>query len=598
MSRRGFLFQNMLLICFISALILFICFTVGKTFLTAISAEHTLIPADFIFVGMALVNTFFATYSLFFKTDFKPFLILFVVCVVLTFVFKEKIYTGYYTKATGYTLPFALIIYFLAASVPIHYDSGLYHIQALKWIEEYAVVPGLGNLHARLAFNPNLFNLTAGFSFSQFFNQPIYAVNSFFSIVFLYFLLTIFFDKNLNLPISIYIFIFLLCAFSILFIDARVSYPTADLAAGLLPFYLFIRYLIALNAPEQKSKSPFPSELIVVFIILAVYILTIKISSLPILLLPILLLFRFKNTFDKGLLIYAFVITVFIVLPWLTKNYFLSGYLIFPVPSIDIFNPDWKIPIAAVDFERRSIIDWAKIASTNFSEVEKMPITEWFPTWYKNISSTWRIMVALAFTSPILFGLQYYFNKKIRTRNDILIIWLTSFVGTCFWFFTAPDVRFGFPFIITAAFAPILFLGNLFLKLRRINTIIRTTGKKTVRLLLCISPYIFVGLLFVIHFKQFLFLRHDAPEIRFLKPLAPDSQTFYRSKDVEGANKNVEFSNKPIEYEIKRIGNFNLFVPINDDRCYCQPLPCTPYYNVNLILRGETLQEGFRVNKN
>ena len=217
---------------------LFICFTVGKTFLTALSVEHTLIPTDFIFVGMALVNTFFTTYSLFFKTDFKPFLILFVVCAVLTLFFKEKICTGYYTKAIACTFPFALIIYFLAASVPIHYDSGLYHIQAVKWIEQYAVVPGLGNLHGRLAFNPNLFNLTAGFSFSQFFNQPIYAVNSFFGIVFLYFILTIFLERDRQLPDVLSVFIFLLGAFSILFIDARVSYPTSDLAAGLLPFYL------------------------------------------------------------------------------------------------------------------------------------------------------------------------------------------------------------------------------------------------------------------------------------------------------------------------------------------------------------------------
>ncbi len=566
--------------------------------MTALNAEQTLIPTDFIFVGMALVNTFFTAYSLLFKTDFKPFLILFVVCVALTCVFKEKIYTVYYTKATGYTLPFALIIYFLAASVPIHYDSGLYHIQALKWIEEYAVVPGLGNLHGRLAFNPNLFNLTAGFSFSQFFNQPIYAINSFFGIVFLYFILTIFLERNRKLPDVLSVFIFLLGTFSILFIDARVPYPTTDLAAGLLPFYLFIRYLIALNAPEQKSKLLFSSDLIVVFIIIAVYILTVKLSSLPILLLPILLLFRFKNTFDKRLLLYAFATAVFIILPWLIRNYFLSGYLIFPFPSIDIFNPDWKIPISAVDFERRSVTDWAKIASTNFSQIGKMPIIEWFPIWYKNISITWRIMIALAFASPILFGLEYYFNKNLRISNDFLIIWFTSFIGTCFWLFTAPDVRFGFPFIITAALSPILFLDNFFLKLRKINTIIRKTEKKTAILLPLISPSIFVGLLFVLHFKQFLFLRHDAPEIRFLKPLAPDSQTFYRSKDVEGANKNVEYSNKRIEYEIKKIGNFKLFVPVNDDRCYCQPLPCTPYYNEKLILRGETLQEGFRVNNN
>ena len=29
----------------------------------------------------------------------------------------------------------------------LHFDSGLYHAQAIRWIEEYGVVPGLANLH-------------------------------------------------------------------------------------------------------------------------------------------------------------------------------------------------------------------------------------------------------------------------------------------------------------------------------------------------------------------------------------------------------------------------------------------------------------------
>ena len=33
------------------------------------------------------------------------------------------------------------------------YDTGLYHAQYIKWIRNYPVVPGLGNLHGRFAFN-------------------------------------------------------------------------------------------------------------------------------------------------------------------------------------------------------------------------------------------------------------------------------------------------------------------------------------------------------------------------------------------------------------------------------------------------------------
>ena len=34
-----------------------------------------------------------------------------------------------------------------------NYDHGLYHMQTVRWIHDFAIVPGLGNLHHRLAFN-------------------------------------------------------------------------------------------------------------------------------------------------------------------------------------------------------------------------------------------------------------------------------------------------------------------------------------------------------------------------------------------------------------------------------------------------------------
>lgn len=43
----------------------------------------------------------------------------------------------------------------------MHVDTGLYHAQAIRWIEEYGVVPGLGNLHSRFAYNSAAFPLCA-----------------------------------------------------------------------------------------------------------------------------------------------------------------------------------------------------------------------------------------------------------------------------------------------------------------------------------------------------------------------------------------------------------------------------------------------------
>src|SRR5688500_16524798 len=46
---------------------------------------------------------------------------------------------------------------YLAAGPPLVYDTGFYHAQAVRWINEYPAVPGLANLHGRLAFNSSWF---------------------------------------------------------------------------------------------------------------------------------------------------------------------------------------------------------------------------------------------------------------------------------------------------------------------------------------------------------------------------------------------------------------------------------------------------------
>ena len=55
----------------------------------------------------------------------------------------------------------------------MHYDTGLYHAQAIRWIEEYGVVPGLANLHSRFGYNSASFALSAFFSETWLIGQQI-----------------------------------------------------------------------------------------------------------------------------------------------------------------------------------------------------------------------------------------------------------------------------------------------------------------------------------------------------------------------------------------------------------------------------------------
>ena len=69
----------------------------------------------------------------------------------------------------------------------MHVDTGLYHAQAIRWIEEYGVVPGLGNLHSRFAYNSAAFPLCAVYSMrwlgGSLFPEGIHAVQGFLALL-------------------------------------------------------------------------------------------------------------------------------------------------------------------------------------------------------------------------------------------------------------------------------------------------------------------------------------------------------------------------------------------------------------------------------
>lgn len=55
--------------------------------------------------------------------------------------------------AFGLTFVFWLWLSNRAMSPSLLYDTGMYHMPVVEWSKAYAIVPGLGNLHGRLAFN-------------------------------------------------------------------------------------------------------------------------------------------------------------------------------------------------------------------------------------------------------------------------------------------------------------------------------------------------------------------------------------------------------------------------------------------------------------
>src|ERR1700722_3645896 len=84
---------------------------------------------------------------------------------------------------------FSLMILVLNAGPTMMDDTDSYHIQMIKWIQEYGSVPGIANLHLRFGFNTSWFTSIGLFSYPVAGLNSYLVLNGLLSIWFCYFLL-------------------------------------------------------------------------------------------------------------------------------------------------------------------------------------------------------------------------------------------------------------------------------------------------------------------------------------------------------------------------------------------------------------------------
>jgi hypothetical protein len=83
-----------------------------------------------------------------------------------------------------FTISFLALLFLYWIIPPLNVDSGEYHYIAIRWYEQFKVIPGLANVHGRLAFNPGSFIISAAWSFTDLTGQSIYPLNGVLVLVF------------------------------------------------------------------------------------------------------------------------------------------------------------------------------------------------------------------------------------------------------------------------------------------------------------------------------------------------------------------------------------------------------------------------------
>jgi hypothetical protein len=553
--------------------------------------------AEKFLIGLVACNTLVSIVSIFSPINIFIAFFFFVVGFILLFLnisdfhyffkkLKEKRFIIFIS------LLFLIVGFFLALGPHESYDTDLYHLQTIKWIERYPVVPGLANLHGRIGYNSNVFTLFAFTSLQGIFDQEIYSINfSIFFIVVCYFI---------NLLFTLYlkdgitnVFFLILFVFLIILRLKNLSSPSPDFLSSVITLFIFSR-LIEISTRYEK----FNFEIFIPVIILSVYLLTVKLSALPILLISFFILLKFKVKY-KDIYWLSFLILV-IIMPWIVRNIILTGWLVYPQTVVDIFNFDWKVPLASVVKEKIAITGWARIRGDYHTVAAAMDFREWFPIWWQSQIFLHRLIILLSFIFPIIIT-ALNITRVIKISYLTYSIVITSLAGVIFWLLLAPTWRFGESYLLIASMTPLLVLKKDLLKSNYITKIlilvlVFTFGYYTLHKNFVVL-FLFVGFLYInYHYNLF-----NNIKINFIFIMLLFFSTYIKRNFafVASNSSNLILPKKnPIpsilKFKTYEMSGVTIYVPLEGDRCYDIDFPCTPYPDSTLVLRGNTLRHGFK----
>ncbi len=426
---------------------------------------------SYIVAGIVISTVYAQLFSLISGVGLAANALMVVLCVIIVVYYRNELIADAYTmihrmtadhNGLFYLLIFLIMAYGTAHGI-MHYDSDLYHAQAIHWIEDYGVIKGLGNLHVRLAYNSSSFALSALYSMSFLTGKSYHVMAGFFALVLAWQCLDL---KNIvrrgHFVISD--FARIMAIYYLFTIFDEIVAPASDYYLSTIVFYIVIHWL-DMNVRHEHSYVPY-----ILLALTGVYAVTIKLSAAPILLLsiiPIYMLFRFRNNAKIKAFFVSVGMALCIVIPFFIRNVIISGWLIYPVTFLDFFYSEWKIPEGVASYDAKEIRTFGR-GYTDVAKYGDLKLNEWIGNWFASIGGMNKVMLILDIITIVIYaGCLIYFicvnvneKRKLKAKTsegkvfkmsnrsmiryaDFLTLSGTMILCLVFWFFSAPLIRYG-----------------------------------------------------------------------------------------------------------------------------------------------------------
>ena len=429
-----------------------------------------------VMAGLAITTAYAGFFSIFYKVGIVANIVMILFCVLFVWLDRAH-YTDILSDINGgkfigrifgsgstriikvivFSIFFVAALFFTTEG-NFFSDSGYYHEQSIRWIEELGTVKGSVHILKRLAYNSCYFCQCALYSMRDIFSQSLHCLSGFYGILVMGYALAGF-NKSIRtnaIRLAPFVYFILLCS--------EITSPASDYPLVFSVFYVAIRWF-ELRDDNEEHYSPY--ALLSLFV---VFLISIKLTVgclILIVIKPAIAMIKEKRIKE---IITSIMAGIIILLPYFIRNYIICGWLIYPFTKIDIFNPDWKLPMRHVQTDADEIKVWGRGMGQIGGQVTD-GIKVWLPHWWEYMSVPNRMIVASAIIVLSVYlvyrvcrfvtGVIRIYNRKTVTNEKRLVIIdsidryifeAALLFSLLYWFFESPLFRYGVCYIFIAMF--------------------------------------------------------------------------------------------------------------------------------------------------
>ena len=454
---------------------------------------------------------------------------------------------------------------------PRNGDSGLYHLQAVRWAATFPDVPGLANLLGRLGFTSSYTLYLALPEALAGTGRGCHLANA----------------ALLLLPIARGLWALALAAggrsrwtagtlFDVLAVfplvervwsEQVLASATPDLPVFVLGIVLTSLLLRAVEARDDHDGTDLRVAAVVW---LAAVGVTVKLSFAAFALAAAALaLFvgarRVRRDAHGAFVRRGFVplavCCAMVVVPWLVRSVVLSGYPLYPFPGLSVA-VDWRVSRTAALDDYNWVRSWARRPGADWHAV--LGTWSWFPGWVRRLTGlrytllTFCLPLAVAVVS---LAVAAFARRRHAGGSEVLLALAPAGVSLVYWFATAPEPR------LAGSAAWVLGLGAAS---AAGASLVPVGASRTGRVPALIALGLGGALLLVMLWRRGLLPVAAGPDGGFHPAPTPVVETVRTKSGVE------------------------VIVPVGAEACWNAPIPCTPYLDPALRLRrGAELRWGF-----